>query len=589
MDNSNQNPKQALVDKLKDSKNILVTVSANPNVDQLAACLGLTIWLNKIDKHATAVFSGEVPSTLEFLQPAETLEKNTDSLRDFIISLDKSKADKLRYKVEDSVVKVFVTPYRTSLTADDLEFSQGDFNIDMIIALGVHKQDELDDAITSHGRILHDATVATVTIGEQGSELGSIGWHDGQASSLCELVVDLANTVDQKQIDSQIATALLTGVVAETDRFSNNKTTPQTMSISAQLMSAGANQQLVATKLSEPVVVPEPIEETPETPDPEADTQAQPPENKDGLLSIERNESDETPEPEQPQQSDEPEQPEGPTVENVEQTVTDEPDLPQLAHFTSQEPQFSGTLTANAKPEDESAEQTSDPFSQPDNQDQPLLDHDEPDALQPAPPDWMPPQPWMNPEAPDEQNPVDEEPVIEPDFTSLPSVPEDEPAPEPQGEEDQSQETSDLDAARDEVQRAMEAARDEPQEPIEALNALPIDLNESTDELETVIEVIPDEPVLPPKSSTEFNPAAFNVMNDPEINRRQYTPAEPLSADPNQPVDPELVGPVEQPYTMPLPSPLMPPPANPTPPTSVEFDPMAPPPVPPPMLFGQPK
>ena len=35
------------------------------------------------------VRSGSVPSTLEFLQPEDTLEQNTDSLRDFIISLDK--------------------------------------------------------------------------------------------------------------------------------------------------------------------------------------------------------------------------------------------------------------------------------------------------------------------------------------------------------------------------------------------------------------------------------------------------------------------------------------------------------------------
>ena len=40
----------------------------------------------------------------------KTIEKNTDSLRDFIIALDKSKADKLRYKVEDKFVKIFITP-----------------------------------------------------------------------------------------------------------------------------------------------------------------------------------------------------------------------------------------------------------------------------------------------------------------------------------------------------------------------------------------------------------------------------------------------------------------------------------------------
>src|ERR1700691_5704498 len=154
--------KSQLADKLKSANNILVTVSRNPSVDQLAACLGLTILLNKLNKHAAAIFSGQVPSTIEFLQPEETLEKNTDSLRDFIISLDKSKADKLRYKVEDNVVRIFITPYKTSISQADLEFSEGDLNVDLVIALGVRQQEDLDEAITAHGRILHDATVASI-------------------------------------------------------------------------------------------------------------------------------------------------------------------------------------------------------------------------------------------------------------------------------------------------------------------------------------------------------------------------------------------------------------------------------------------
>jgi len=249
--------KQQAVERIKQSNNILVTVSTNPSVDQLAACIGLTIALNKMGKHATAVFSGDVPSTLEFLQPEKTIEKNTDSLRDFIIALDKSKADKLRYKVEDRVVKIFITPYRTSISDKDLEFSQGDFNVDVVLALGVHNQAELDQAITSHGRILHDATVVTINL-KPGGELGGINWLEPTASSLSELSVQLIDSLDKKLIDTQVATAMLTGIVAETDRFSNAKTSPQTMSISAELMAAGANQQLVATKLEEPVAPPPP-------------------------------------------------------------------------------------------------------------------------------------------------------------------------------------------------------------------------------------------------------------------------------------------------------------------------------------------
>ncbi len=266
-------PKAQAIQQIKSAANVLVTVSTNPTVDQLAAAIGTTLVLNKLGKHATAVFSGEIPSTIEFLQPEKTFEKTTDSLRDFIIALDKSKADKLRYKVEDKYVKIFITPYHTSLTDKDLEFSQGDYNVDVVLALGVKKKEELDQALANHGRILHDAAVISLNT-QPGADLGSVNLDVPDASSLCEVMVLISDTIKDEQkplYDAQIATAFLTGVVAETNRFSNEKTTPQTMSTAAKLMNAGANQQLIATKLEEPKPIPQEPEQSPEPPE------AQPP------------------------------------------------------------------------------------------------------------------------------------------------------------------------------------------------------------------------------------------------------------------------------------------------------------------------
>ncbi len=243
-----ENPKDQIVQKIKASNAILVTVSSSPSVDQLAACIALTLALTKLNKHGSAIFSGKVPSTIEFLKPEATLEKTTDSLQDFIISLDKNKADKLRYKLEDQMVKIFITPYRTSLNEDDLVFSQGDFNIDLIITLGVQAKDDLDQAIMAHGSILHDATIASIDIA-QDTNLGAINWNNNSASSISELAASLISSLGSDLLDQQISTALLTGIVAETNRFSNDKTTPQTMSVASDLMKAGANQQLIASEL----------------------------------------------------------------------------------------------------------------------------------------------------------------------------------------------------------------------------------------------------------------------------------------------------------------------------------------------------
>ncbi len=245
--------KQQVADKVKNSSNILVTVSRNPSVDELSAALGLTLLLNKMNKHATAVFSGAIPPAITFLDPQKTFENTVDSLRDFIIALDKEKADHLRYKVDGDVVKIFITPYRTTISSDDLDFSQGDYNVELVLALGVKDRDDLDGALSAHGRILHDATVVTMGAGEAKSQLGSVDWSEQNASSLSEMLVALSDALkDGKNLlDEQIATAFLTGIVAATDRFSNNKTSSKVMTIAAQLMSAGANQQLIASKLEE--------------------------------------------------------------------------------------------------------------------------------------------------------------------------------------------------------------------------------------------------------------------------------------------------------------------------------------------------
>ena len=248
--------KQQIVDTIQGADTILVTVSVNPSVDELAAALGLTVYLNDLGKHATAVVSGALPPAINFLEPEKTFEPTIDSLRDFVIALDKDKADHLRYKVEGDVVKIFITPYKTVISNKDLEFSQGDYNVEMVIALGVTDQDHLDKALTAHGKIFHDASVAT--IGLEASTLGTVDWTDETASSLSELVTSLTSGLQDAEhpISSQVASSLLTGIVAATDRFSNDKTSAQTMSLAGELMAAGANQQLIASKLREGAKLP---------------------------------------------------------------------------------------------------------------------------------------------------------------------------------------------------------------------------------------------------------------------------------------------------------------------------------------------
>lgn len=236
--------------KIIEAQNVLVALSSDPSVDEMAAAIGLSLFLDKLGKRATAIYSGSTPNALEFLKPEETFETTADTLQDFVIALNKDKADHLRYKLDGDYVKIFITPYKTRVSEEDLDFSYGDFNVDLVLALDVANGIDLDAALREHGRIMHDAVVVNITTGNPG-KFGEIEWSDKAASSVSEMIAKLLYSLGSKsKIEKDEATAFLTGIVAATNRFSNAKTTPETMQISSQLMKSGANQQLISKNIT---------------------------------------------------------------------------------------------------------------------------------------------------------------------------------------------------------------------------------------------------------------------------------------------------------------------------------------------------
>lgn len=379
--------KQQVADRLKEATNVLVTVGADPSVDALSSAIGLTLLLDKLGKNATTVFSGAIPRAIEFLHPEATIEDNVDSLRDFIIALDKEKADKLRYKVEEDVVRIFITPYKTKITEKDLAFSQGDFNVDVVIALGVTKRDDLDKAITAHGRILHDATVISVNTSPEKSSLGSIDWEQQDASSIAEMLMGLTDVFGPTLLDEQISSAYLTGLVAATNRFSNEKTTPKVMTIAAQLMAAGANQQLIASNLRQDGFLSDSIREA--EPGHEKQTefvvehekkkhQKSDDEEKESKAAASTDDapSDEKEEVPEQSNSDEPKEeepteelslpddlkqqlePDEPTIEDVKSEESSAPEpivTPETEEVSNQEPAFNATMAQVSVPDESSS------------------------------------------------------------------------------------------------------------------------------------------------------------------------------------------------------------------------------------------
>ncbi|MDF2461500.1 MAG: exopolyphosphatase-like protein phosphoesterase RecJ protein [Candidatus Saccharibacteria bacterium] len=181
------------------------------------------------------------------------VERDMRGLRDFILKLDvsKSEVDKLRYEVIDNKLNVFVTPFKGNFAPSDVTFDYGQAQMeyDLAIVLGVPTRARIDRVYEQNMSLFERIPVINLDFHRSNENYGAVNLIEPNASSLCEMLVALAESLQGGIIDDQIATALLMGIVGSTDRFTAAHTTSKSLTVAAQMMAAGARQQAVVKAL----------------------------------------------------------------------------------------------------------------------------------------------------------------------------------------------------------------------------------------------------------------------------------------------------------------------------------------------------
>lgn len=243
-------PKQQASEAIRQANNILIITGQHPSVDQVASTIALAAILRKYGKKVSAVISDNLPTQVNFLEPTK-LDRSLSGLRDFVLKVDVRKAelDKLRYEVENDKLNIYITPFRGSFAPSDVTFDYGNYQYDIVITLGVPTRARLDRVFDLNQNVFAELPIINIDFHRSNENYGAVNLIEGNAASLCEILVALAESLQNGIIDEDIATALLTGLMASTDRFTATHTTSKSLTVAAQMMAAGARQQAVVKGL----------------------------------------------------------------------------------------------------------------------------------------------------------------------------------------------------------------------------------------------------------------------------------------------------------------------------------------------------
>jgi len=248
--NNELTPKQQTSEAIRQAETILITTGQHPSVDQVAATLALAAILRKFGKKVSAIISDSLPQSAQFMDTAG-LDRSLSGLRDFVLKVDvsKSEVDKLRYEVEDSKLNVYITPFKGGFAPSDVTFGYGDFHYDIAVVLGVPTRARIDRVYADNQGLFNSIPVINLDFHRTNEGYGAINLIEPTASSLCEILVATSESLQAGLIDADIATIMLAGLMASTDRFTATHTTSKSLTVAAQMMAAGAKQQQVVKGL----------------------------------------------------------------------------------------------------------------------------------------------------------------------------------------------------------------------------------------------------------------------------------------------------------------------------------------------------
>lgn len=243
---------QQLNQLLEKSKHILVAINHAHSTDSIGAAAAWKMFLEKQHKQVDIIADNFVlPKNLKFIKEAESIKPQISHLQKFILKVDVSKVkiDTISYDVKDNWLSIYLTPKQGIITKNELRTAQSGLKYDLIITINAQDLESLGAIFLNNTDLFYKVPIVNFDNHPGNEHYGQMNFVELTATSLSETVYKILTQIAPSQINSDIATALLAGMISQTQSFKTANVTPNTLNLASQLMSLGADREKIVKHL----------------------------------------------------------------------------------------------------------------------------------------------------------------------------------------------------------------------------------------------------------------------------------------------------------------------------------------------------
>lgn len=237
--------------QIESAENILILTKPKASGDEAAASWGLFHLLKNFGKNPTVFGDNSQGAKLGFLPVPQKMKGEIVGSRDFVLSFKTTHNKIIAFRTEDKLdsFNIYITPEKETIDPRDFSFIPAKFKYDLLVVLGCQSLENLGEVREKNADLFFEVPIVNIDNASSNENFGQINHTNITASSLSEMLTEIAKSHFEKFANADISRCFLTGLVSATSNFQNQKTTPQTFLAASWLIEKGANQQEIIRHL----------------------------------------------------------------------------------------------------------------------------------------------------------------------------------------------------------------------------------------------------------------------------------------------------------------------------------------------------
>jgi len=246
------NQSQQFFEQIRKADKILITFNKNWNGDAVASALSLYYFLKKIGKHPDLLAeANQVGQLFSFLPNFQQIQNRPANGRDLIISVNLEEAEiaQVKHHLSNNKLELCVTPSRGTINPQNVSAKTGNFPYDLIITADCRDLESLGQIYDDNPELFYQTTIINIDHHPANEEFGQINLVELTTVATTEIIYNLISEYDRQIIDEDLATCILTGIIAKTRSFKTANVTPAALTAVAQLISLGGRRDEIINQL----------------------------------------------------------------------------------------------------------------------------------------------------------------------------------------------------------------------------------------------------------------------------------------------------------------------------------------------------